>query len=331
MIIRELKKSDVLEVSKILSCRHRDERRSFEGLNKIFEDVELLEKIVSKKLEEDLLVSSAAFEGDKLLGFIISSIKTDKVFGRCAWVKYDGLALADGVNPDLYRELYADIAVKWIKLGCLKHFVIVPSAREDVINSWLKSGFAYEQVFGIKKLEYSKIEDVDGVLVKKATIEDKSDLESVSSLILSYQAKSPTYAVALPEMFDEIRRGYGGLASDEDSHVLLAYNEKQLLGFTCGYFDGDDNSNMMMPYKGTELGVAATNPDFQSRGVGTLLTKSLFNASIDAGYEYSITDWRITNMKSSVFWPKMGYEAYAYRFVRTIDPRAYWADGFTRL
>lgn len=334
MIIRELNKEDITEVSKLIANRHSEERTNFGALNKIYEDEKVMEKIMMKKLKEKLCVSVAAFKDKTLLGYIISDVRSDKVFGRCAWVKYDGLALANGVSPEIYRELYASIAEKWLELGCLKHFIIIPAGRKDVIDSWLSSGFAYEQVFGIKKIIKSEINHNEDVEIIKASENEKDDLESISGLILSYQAKSPTYAAALPEMFEEIKQGYGGLVSDDDAHVLLAYrkdNNRELLGFTCGYFDGDDDSNMMVPYKGTELGVAGTNPKFQSNGIGRLLTNRLLNDSLDAGYLHSITDWRITNLKSSVFWPKMGYEAYAYRFVRNIDPRAYWANGVRQI
>ena len=329
--IRALAKEDIGTVSKLLAYRHKQERKQFKSLNAIFEEHETLEPIAVKMFDEKLMISVGAFDGDRLLGFIISTVKADTVFGRCAWVKYDGLALAEGVEHGLYRELYAAIADKWIQAGCLKHFVIVPAGQDGVISAWLNSGFAYEQVFGLKELSPSTVEPLEGVTVRKALSDDKNALASISGNILSFQAQSPTYAAALPEMFAELADGYAGLADDEESHVLLAYRDNELLGFTCGYFEGENNFNMMIPPKSTELGVAATNSVSQNKGVGTLLTQSLFNDAIDAGYENSTTDWRITNLKSSVFWPKMGYRPYAYRMVRTIDERILWADGHRKL
>ncbi len=331
MKIRALTNGDVSSVTKLLAHRHRQERNQFKALNSMFEEIEILEPIVVKMFDEKLMISVGAFDGEQLLGFLISTVKADSVFGRCAWVKYDGLALAEGVGYELYRDLYATIADKWIQAGCLKHFVIVPAGQDAVISAWLNSGFAYEQAFGLKELSLSTLEPLEGVTVRKATSDDKDALASISGNILSFQAQSPTYAAALPEMFAELADGYAGLADDEESHVLLAYKGNELLGFTCGYFEGENTYNMMIPPKSTELGVAATNSASQNKGVGTLLTRSLFNDAIEAGYENSTTDWRITNLKSSVFWPKMGYKPYAYRMVRTIDERILWADGHRKL
>lgn len=331
MKIRALARKDIKAMSKLLAHRHQLERSVYNSLNVLFEDEKKIEPLISSFFDEKLSISIGAFEGEELLGFISSTIKTDTLFGRCAWVKYDGLALAEDVDPSLYRDLYAHIAEKWLELGCLKHFVIIPAGQSEVVDAWLKSGFAYEQVFGLTSLKSKDVKAVDDVTIRKANSGDKDALRSISGNILSFQAQTPTFAVAMPEMFAELEDGYAGLADDEECHVLLAYKENKFLAFTCGYFEGDNSSNMMIPVKSTELGVAATNDASRNKGIGTLLTEHLFNDAIKAGYENSTTDWRITNLKSSVFWPKMGYKPYAYRMVRTIDDRILWANGHKKL
>ena len=39
-----------------------------------------------------------------------------------------------------------------------------------------------------------------------------------------------------------------------------------------------------------------------------------------------ITDWRITNLASSTFWPKCGFKPVAYRMVRYINSNIAWAN-----
>jgi GNAT superfamily N-acetyltransferase len=319
------------EVATLLANRHKRERMKFKGLNKIFEDVMLVEKIVTKKLSEKMTIAIGAFEESQLIGFLISTIMNDDVFGRCAWVKYDGMALAEGVTEEVYRELYAHIANEWLKAGCQKHYVIAPCGSSDVIKAWLQSGFAYEQVFGLQELEAVEIQSIENVTVREPSSSDIEDIKSISSLIMSYQAGSPTFAAALPEMFKEIEKGYVGLIEDSEAHVILAYENEDVQGFVCGYFEDEDRDNMMIPYKSTELGVAGTYSNSQNKGIGTLLTQSLLNDALKVGYINSTTDWRITNLKSSKFWPRMGYKPYAYRLVRNIDPRVYWADGQHKL
>lgn len=326
MVFKSVEKSDIKKMSVLLANRHKSERKIFHGLNERYENPKLIEKILDEKLSGDNLITMGAYDED-LVGFIISEIKSDKNFGRCAWVKYDGFALDEKADTEVYRHLYAEIAKEWLKFGCLKHYAFVPAGNQRCVDAWLRSGFSYEQVFGMAKLSEMNIAS-DDIQVRAAASDDKEHLETISGLILSYQAGSPTFAVALPELFKEIKKGYGGLVDDEEAHVLLAFKDDKFLGFTCGYFDQDEG--MMRPKNSFELAVAGTHPECQSRGVNTLLTAELFNDAINAGYEYSMTDWRITNLKSSNFWPKL-YTPYAYRMVRIIDERIYWADGETRI
>ncbi len=334
MRIEVLTRESVEEISELLVGRHKRERKVFEGLKAEFEDLAIVKPLIEKLFDEDIVIAIGAYENSKLIGYIVSQVMKSDVFGRCAWVKYEGTALAENSEPEVYRELYCHIADLWLKAGCLKHYVIVPAGDQEVTKAWLHSGFAYEQVFGMNKLtKQSLVENKSAgdIRIRKAEGSDADVLKSVSGIILSHQAKSPTFAAALPELFGAIEKGYAGLASDDSAHVLLAYKGEELLGFTCGYFDEDSNQNMMLPHKGMELGVAATIPSKHKMGAGTLLTKHLFNNAISAGYEYSMTDWRITNLTSSKFWPKMGYKPYAYRMIRNIDPRAYWANGESKI
>lgn len=330
MIIRELGVKDIDQMSVLLANRHKNERTSFHSLNVQFENSAVTKEILSKKFEDNSFIGVGAFDGEVLNGFLLSVVKEDNLFGRCAWVYYDGLAIREDIESSLYKNLYTYISEKWIQLGCFKHYVILPCGDDNVVNTWLSLGFAYEQVYGIQSLKEQECPIREDIVIKTASEENKKDLESISSLILSYQAGAPTYAAALPQMFSEIKKGYGGLVDDENAHVLLAYENKDLLAFSCAYYE-EDEENMMMPQKVMELAVAGTNHEKQSKGIGSLLTYRLFNDAIDAGCQHTVTDWRMTNLKSSVFWPKMGYKAYAYRMIRRIDERVLWANGLNRL
>jgi tRNA(Met) C34 N-acetyltransferase TmcA len=51
----------------------------------------------------------------------------------------------------------------------------------------------------------------------------------------------------------------------------------------------------------------------------------------DKGVQYIITDWRITNLASSTFWPKCGFVPLYHRMQRTIDSRVGWANFNNKL
>jgi hypothetical protein len=53
-------------------------------------------------------------------------------------------------------------------------------------------------------------------------------------------------------------------------------------------------------------------------GAGLALTQAAFAWSRRAGYETMVTDWRVTNLLSSRFWPARGFRLSFLRLYRSI-------------
>ena len=326
MEFREFTKEDVIQASKLLANRHRRERNIFPALKREFEDSKNTEKILYELMESSYVKGVCAYENNNLLGFLLSNIKIEGMLGRCAYVNYEGLAIADTESPELYRKLYAEISKVWLENGALSHYIEVPAGYKEVVDSWLKLSFAFQQVYGIANLSKADVSIPDNLVIRQAGKNDSEELRKISNLICSYQAGSPTYAVGLPENVAHIRDGYGELPEDEDSIVLLAYNDSKLLGFQCANTE-ENNSKMMIPEKSLEISVGGTIGESRGTGVGNILTKLMFNRAIEKGFKNAIADWRIASLSSSNFWPKEGFQPVAYRMFRHIDERVYWADG----
>lgn len=159
--------------------------------------------------------------------------------------------------------------------------------------------------------------------VRIASKSDRDEISSMSDIIYSYQSKSPVYAPALPERVARIRKGFEGLVDDEEELVFLAYNSSQALGFQ-GYCDLEEG--LMAPEKGIELEVAGTFNSHMGLGVGKKLMNEAITPLKERGYRYISCDWRITNLSSSRFWIKCGFEEVAHRMYRQIDESVAWAN-----
>jgi hypothetical protein len=53
-------------------------------------------------------------------------------------------------------------------------------------------------------------------------------------------------------------------------------------------------------------------------GAGVALTHASFAWAKERGYETMVTDWRVTNLLSSRFWPKRGFRPTFFRLYRSI-------------
>lgn len=74
------------------------------------------------------------------------------------------------------------------------------------------------------------------------------------------------------------------------------------------------------------LDVAGTVYSQMGSGIGKKLMNEGCRIMKERGYGNIKTDWRITNLASSLFWPKCGFKPVAYRMARYIDKDYAWAN-----
>jgi GNAT superfamily N-acetyltransferase len=66
------------------------------------------------------------------------------------------------------------------------------------------------------------------------------------------------------------------------------------------------------------LAFAATLPESRGAGVGVALTDASFAWAAGRGYRAIVTDWRVTNLLASRFWPRRGFRPSVLRLYRSI-------------
>src|ERR671930_191104 len=77
-------------------------------------------------------------------------------------------------------------------------------------------------------------------------------------------------------------------------------------------------AGLARPERAAYLAWAATLPEVRGSGVGVALTDAAFAWARRAGYETMVTDWRVTNLLSSRFWPRRGFRTTFLRLYRSI-------------
>ncbi len=61
-----------------------------------------------------------------------------------------------------------------------------------------------------------------------------------------------------------------------------------------------------------------TLPEVRGNGAGLALTQACFAWAHDRSYEAMVTDWRVTNLLSSRFWPRRGFRPTFLRLHRLL-------------
>jgi GNAT superfamily N-acetyltransferase len=77
-------------------------------------------------------------------------------------------------------------------------------------------------------------------------------------------------------------------------------------------------ADLRVPADSIDLANAATFPELRGTGVGRALTAHVIRWAHDNGYRTLTTDWRLTNLLASRFWPKRGFRVSFLRLYRSI-------------
>jgi ribosomal protein S18 acetylase RimI-like enzyme len=68
-----------------------------------------------------------------------------------------------------------------------------------------------------------------------------------------------------------------------------------------------DYRGLLAPESACYLGFAVTLPEARGSGIGVALTHASFAWAAKQGFQTMVTDWRVTNLLASRFWPQRGF------------------------
>lgn len=320
----------IAEAGALLAAQHRRNRELLPELPARFEDRFVAQQAVTTLWRQKATQGVAAVKGGRLAGYLIGQAVIDPVWGRSAWMRPAGCALAAYQGADLVQDMYAVLAAPWVDEGIFFHFAVVPTADLPQIAAWFSLSFGIEQVHALQDLDAIEATPASlppGLAIRRAGPEDRKALAELSSVIWQHQVQAPVWGIMLPEVVADQREGWAELVDDLRCTVWLALLDGQVVGCQ-GYWPAEEtDDNLLIPPHCITMSIAATVQTARGRGVGQALTRHGLAQARAAGYRACETDWRSTNLQAARFWPRQGFTPMAYRLVRRVDPRIAWARG----
>jgi hypothetical protein len=316
--------NDIPRMTGLLIARQNLESEAFPFLKNSCLNVKYIADKLEKLFINCKIIGMGAFISDELVGYIMGELKIDDRRGRHAWVPYEGIAIKKDQSSDLIRYLYAKVSALWLELGCFSHYTLVPIANQVYYEGFLQLSFSIEQVHGVMNIEeYKPFDNVADVDIRLANKMDSEVMGKMSDIISTFQNSAPVFIPAFPEVLESINEGFKGLVEEEDVIIFIAEKDMKELGFQEYEII---TPNLMSPDDGIELCTAGTYYSQMGSGIGKKLMNEGCRIIKEKGYGNITTDWRITNLASSTFWPKCGFKPVAYRMVRFIDSNYAWAN-----
>ena len=77
-------------------------------------------------------------------------------------------------------------------------------------------------------------------------------------------------------------------------------------------------ADLRVPVDSIDLADCLTEPGLRGSGVGLALTAHVITWAHENGYPTMTTDWRMTNLLASRYWPRRGFRETFLRLYRSI-------------
>jgi ribosomal protein S18 acetylase RimI-like enzyme len=307
------------DAARLLAARHGRHRALEPLLDERYEDpAEVLPKLEHLWSDEGMS-GSAALRRDRLVGYVIGAPRPSEVWGPNIWVELPGHAVEDAEDA---RDLYGHAAARWVEEGNTRHYALVPP-DPSLVDAWFRVGFGQQQAHGYREVpEGVEVRVPEGCEIRELTEADIDELiaAGIDLALPRHQQASPVFSMRPLPTEEEIRNEWADTIEQGEEHVLLGYRDGRPVA--CWAFVRADLSihfrGLALPDRACYLGYAVTLPESRGTGLGVALTETGFGWAAQQGYGALVTDWRVTNLLASRFWPRRGFRSSVLRLYRSI-------------
>ena len=259
--------------------------------------------------EREDATGAVAIDGGEVVGYLLGKRRED-FLGPHIWSHVAGHAVRD---PELVRDLYAAAAGRWVEGGLTRHFVFAPTSRE-LVEPWLRLSFGISAALAAR--ETAAVEVVGDVAVRLSTPEDTPVAAAYDRVLAQHLTQPPSFSYYTVPSEQEYLDEWRNVHEEPEYTLFIAERDGRPLGHLLLYRrpEGD----LRVPPASIDLANAATDPAERGSGAGVALTNFALRWAYENGYETMITDWRMSNLLASRFWPRRGFRETFLRLYRSI-------------
>ena len=302
----------------LLAARHAHHRQAEPLLPERYEDPAAAREELERVWRADGASGAAGFRDGRLVGYLVGAQRQQPIWGDNTWIEASGHAVEEAEDV---RDLYGAAAGRWVEEGRPRHSALVPAHDKDVLDAWWRVSFGVQHAHGIQEIEPG-VEVVlpDGFEIREPREEEIEELIDLDLALPRHQVRSPVFG------------GHGEVtredSRDEWLKTFASGEEKILIGVrdgrpvACWAFVPAEQSRehvgLMRADRASFLGFASTLPEARGSGIGVALTQAGFAWAAEEGYSTMLTDWRVTNLLASRFWPRRGFRTTFLRLYRSI-------------
>ena len=297
--------SHVAGAAALLGARHA-RHRAAEALLPERDPVAALEEA----LEQPDVSGAVALRGGRPVAFVLGEVGDQTAFGRHAWIAHAGHAASE---PEALRDCYAAAAEAWVAAGATRHYVLVPALPAD-LDPWYRLGFHHMHVEAIREAGADEVAFPSGMRLRRGSIDDLDTALRLDRLIYDTQGATPSFGW-VPEDAEARRADWIETLEDPSCAYWVAERDGSPVAHATLY---DAFPGFGTPEGAVYLASTAVAAEERGSGIGTALTSHVLRWAQGRGVATIVTNWRMTNLEASRFWPSRGFRPTYHRLHRFV-------------
>ena len=296
------------DAAKLLEKRHR---RQLDSGALVAKEPDFRGEL-EQALATDGASGSVLTEDDALRGYVVAAPQQFTNTGL-TWMLTGFAGFALEGDAELTRDLYAHAADRWVYDGHTRHGLYLPASETEQIDAWFRLGFGASAMTAARKIEPEFFESQ--VQVRDGAPEDVEEAARLDRAMADSMRPAPSFSGLEADSQEFAVEEWRDTWDDEQFKHFIAELDGRSVGHLLLW---TGRTGLRIPDGSIDLAAASTEPEARGAGVGRALTAHALTWAQEHGYPTMTTDWRMTNLLASRFWPKRGFRPTFLRLYRSI-------------
>jgi GNAT superfamily N-acetyltransferase len=252
--------------------------------------------------------ASGVFAGN---AYLIASPQT---FRGHTWMRSWIAGQAIHGDREVMRDVYAAASQHWVDEGHTQHAVHVPSHDDELVDAWFRLSFGASSVLALR--ETGPEEPFEANLTIRRG--ERADFDTAAHLELAMSEAmlpAPSFSGIELQTHEEVAAEWHEDGDSDKYELFVAERDGRIVGAILLYRRPPD---LRVPRNSIDLALASTEPEARGTGIGRALTTHVIRWAHENGIPVMTTDWRMTNLWASRFWPRRGFRPAFLRLYRSI-------------
>src|SRR5205085_1021163 len=190
------------------------------------------------------------------------------------------------------------------------------------VDAWFRLTFGQMQADGVREVSTGATVHVpDGFEIRAPTTEDDIDaLLAVDLALPRHHRTSPVFTVRPLPADDVLRAEWAKTFAGSEETLLAGFRDGRAVALWAlvAAQEEPEFRGLHAPEHACYLKFAATLPEARGSGIGVALTQASLAWAAEQEFRAIGTDWRVTNLLASRFWPRRGFRTTFLRLYRHI-------------